>query len=111
MVRTKRKVDPQVQAILDYLRAEAPEAVLIDGHDDAIVGLLDGFDLGDNQILVYDRAQIVATLAKDMSLEDAEEYFEVNVRGAYVGKNTPVFVDPLWKLVRPVRATPRVRKG
>jgi hypothetical protein len=28
-----------------------------------------------------------------MNFEDALEWFEFNVRGAYVGEGTPVFVD------------------
>jgi hypothetical protein len=29
---------------------------------------------------------------KDMTSEEAEEYFEFNVQGAYVGENTPAFL-------------------
>ena len=28
-----------------------------------------------------------------MDIEEAEEYFEYNVQGAYVGKETPVFLS------------------
>jgi hypothetical protein len=28
-----------------------------------------------------------------MSYEEAIEYFEYNVLGAYVGENTPIFID------------------
>jgi hypothetical protein len=29
---------------------------------------------------------------EDMNFDDAEEYFEFNVVGAYVGPNTPTFI-------------------
>jgi hypothetical protein len=32
---------------------------------------------------------------EDMSNEEAEEYFEYNVLGSWVGESTPVFVEPL----------------
>ena len=28
-----------------------------------------------------------------MNYEDASEYFEYNIVGAYVGENTPIFLD------------------
>jgi hypothetical protein len=30
-----------------------------------------------------------------MTEEEAEEYFQFNVEGAWVGDNTPVFIEPL----------------
>jgi len=33
-------------------------------------------------------------VARDgMSMEEAEEYFEYNVQGAYVGEDTPIFME------------------
>jgi hypothetical protein len=29
----------------------------------------------------------------EMTYEDASEYFEYNIRGAYMGKYTPLFLD------------------
>jgi hypothetical protein len=30
---------------------------------------------------------------EDMDEEEAEEYFQFNVEGAWVGKNTPIFLE------------------
>ena len=65
--------------------------MFVDGHDDAIVGFVerDGIPL-----LVYDADKIVRMLVvRDrMSREDAEEYFEFNVAGAWMGEQTPLIL-------------------
>lgn len=58
--------------------------------DAAIIGVCERF--GQEPIVAYDRARVIAVLAKDMGLEDAEEFFQVNTIGAWVGDNTPCFV-------------------
>ena len=71
------------------------EAFLVaDGFDDAFVGINQGYGGGQ---LVYDRAKCIRILQKNgiKDLEEAEEYFEFNTAGAYVGKLTPVFVEVL----------------
>jgi hypothetical protein len=44
---------------------------------------------------VYSRKRCIEVLMSDgiMEYEDATEYFDYNVIGAYVGENTPVFLD------------------
>ncbi len=62
-----------------------------DGFDAAILGI--GRRAGADDILVYDYEQCVAVLIMDgMSDEEAIEYLEYNVVGAYVGEGTPMFV-------------------
>jgi hypothetical protein len=72
----------------------------IDGHDNAILGPAmiwrDNTTVG---VLVYDAEVIRANLMKEgMDSEDAREYIEFNIEGAYVGEHTPVLVWPndLW---------------
>lgn len=60
--------------------------LIADGFDDAIMGVS-----GDK--VVYSVSKCIEIIAEDMSEEDAWEYFEYNVRGAYVGEQTPIFVD------------------
>ena len=65
----------------------------IDGHDIAIVGQA---CIWANQtrvdVLVYSGAKIVEGLMKrdGMSFEEALEYVEFNIEGAYMGPDTPV---------------------
>jgi len=67
-----------------------PEIILADGFEDAFLGFAEQFSSG--PVAVYDRAKCIEVLVKqDMTHEEAEEYFEFNVAGAYVGERTPLF--------------------
>lgn len=74
--------------IADY----APGALLADGFDDAILGVAER--CGQPPLVAYDRCRCIDILvAQGMSREDAEEYFEFNVAGSWVGEQTPVWID------------------
>jgi hypothetical protein len=64
-------------------------ALFADGYDDCILGVVRRF--GSEPLALYDYEGIIKKLMVDMSREDAEEFFEVNIVGAYVGENTPAF--------------------
>ena len=69
----------------------------IDGHDNAIIG--PAMIWRNNtmvSVLVYDAEVIRNTLVtRDaMAFDDAREYIEFNIEGAYVGEGTPVLVWP-----------------
>ena len=73
----------------------------IEGHDNAIIGpaLLWGTNGHRTQILVYD-AEIIRfnLMQQGMDSEDAREFIEHNIEGAYMGPETPLLVWPedLW---------------
>lgn len=72
------------------------EVLFCDGYDDAIVGL--GRCFNDYKV-VYDKEKIIQILMNDkMSREEAEEFFEFNIVGAYVGESTPVFIESIEQL-------------
>jgi len=60
-------------------------------YDEAIIGL--AYRFGMMPVVAYDRTRVVDILARDMSREDAEEFFEFNTIGAWMGDSTPVFID------------------
>ena len=62
-----------------------------DGFDEAIIGIAQRAGHGD--LVAYDEAKCIEILARDMSYEEAREYFEFNVLGAWVGDGTPIFID------------------
>lgn len=85
-----------VRAWLDDLVEEMEEGVLLaDGFDDALLGYAQR--TGQPPVAIYDRAKCIDILMNRdaMNLEEAEEHFEFNVAGAWVGAGTPCF------LVRP----------
>ncbi len=62
-----------------------------DGFDDAILGL--GRRCSQPDLLVYDVDKCVVILMEDgMTQEEAMEYFEFNVVGAWMGEGTPIFL-------------------
>jgi hypothetical protein len=78
---------------LEVLREENPEALLADGFEDAFLGICRRY--GQPALAAYDRAKCINILmVRDGMTEDAaEEFFEYNVIGAWVGEGTPVFIE------------------
>ena len=70
-------------------KKEEPTYIYADGFDDAMIG--HGLSI-EGECVVYDYEKVIEILMKDMKREEAEEYFDFNIIGAYVGKNMPVFV-------------------
>jgi len=67
---------------------------LANGFDDAFVGTtISAF--GRKQVALYDYDKCILILMHDnhMSEEDAIEYFDFNVIGAWVGEGTPIFIN------------------
>jgi len=69
------------------------DLIKFDGLDDAILGVANRG--GAQAFYVYSRAVCIKLLMaqNDWDLEDAEEYFEFNVQGAWVGDATPAFME------------------
>lgn len=79
----------KIQNTIESCLCEDQEIQLADGFEDAFVGIATQFN---RTFAVYDRVKCIEILAKDMSHDEAEEYFQFNVEGAYVGENTPAFI-------------------
>jgi hypothetical protein len=75
---------------IEDMLGEDENVLLADGFDDAFVGI--GRQFG-RPIAVYDRSRCIDILQEDMSEEEAEEYFQYNVELAWVGENTPIFLE------------------
>ncbi len=69
------------------------ELIKVDGFDAAIVGVASR--IGSADFLVYSREKCVEILMADdaMNYDEADEYFDFNVAGAYVGPTTPAFIE------------------
>ena len=63
--------------------------LILDGFDDAIIGYIER--AGANPIACYDKDKCIEILSKDMTYEDAIEYFYFNTIGSYMGDYTPCF--------------------
>ena len=72
-------------------------AMLLDpeAFDDAIIGIARRAD--GMMVVAYDRQRCIEVLLQDgMDHGEAEEFFEFNTAGAWVGDGTPVFIDTRW---------------
>jgi hypothetical protein len=59
--------------------------------DEAILGIAERFGMA--PVVAYDRSRVIDIYARDMPREDAEEFFEFNTVGGWLGETTPVFID------------------
>lgn len=70
---------------------ENDNVVFAEGFDEAIIGVL---NIDGNPQVVYDKWAMVNILrsSEDMTFEDAVEFLEFNVWGAYIGPSTPIYM-------------------
>lgn len=74
----------------DEVAANAPDALFADGFDEALIGTMTR--CGMPNIALYDYDKCITVLAKQgMTHDDAVDYMEFNVVGAYMGDYTPAF--------------------
>jgi len=69
-----------------------PDALLCDGFDEAIIGMAERPNLG--PIVAYSVEKMLdIMIARDgMTYEEALEYFDYNIAGAWLGDNTPIYI-------------------
>lgn len=77
-------------SIREELSEEYEGLLFADGFDDAILGVAER--IGMEAVVAYSTPKIIEILARDMTEDEAVEYFEFNILGAYVGERTPIFV-------------------
>lgn len=77
-----------LEQILEYYQEE--EFLKADGFDDAIIGVDEK-----SMRLIYSVTKCLEILIvnDEMSVEEAIEYFDFNVRGAYMGDKTPIWCE------------------
>jgi len=89
---TTSKTDMTLQQKIDE-HLEDESILLADGFDEAFIGIARQFT---NPFAVYDREKCIEILtANGITEDEAEEYFQFNVEGAYVGESTPAFLEKL----------------
>lgn len=67
-------------------RYQDEEFLIVDGFDEAIIGV------DNNQMkLIYSVSKCIEILMRDMSHEEAVEYFEFNMSSDYIGEKTPIY--------------------
>lgn len=82
----------------DMLAEMLPDEEILqaDGFDEAIIGYAEVWlNSGQERVMAYDRDKCIEVLMErdEMGWDEANEYFDFNVAGAYVGEKTPVFIS------------------
>ena len=68
---------------------EEEECLTADGFDDALIGCT----YGANVVAVYDIDKMIETLIEEgLDWDEAAEFLDYNVVGAYVGEKTPKYM-------------------
>jgi len=80
IMNNRQKLDNYAD-MMDY------SMMVADGFDDAIIGVC-------GERIVYNRDKCIDVLMEQgMTSGEAEEYFQYNVEGSYMGENMPIFVE------------------
>jgi hypothetical protein len=77
----------------DYNIDEFAEgAVILDGLDNAIIGITEEFGIG--RRILYSKYKILDTLCErdGMTWSEAEEFYDYNILGLYAGEQNPIFL-------------------
>jgi hypothetical protein len=82
--------DEKISKAIEFCLGDDEEVLLADGFESAFLGIARQFG---KPFAVYDQHECIRQLAESMSIEEAEEYFSYNVEGAWVGENTPAFIE------------------
>ena len=76
------------EQLMEILAEE--ECLTADGFEDALVGCT----YGANVVAVYDINKMIEVLVEEgMEYDDAVEFLDYNVVGAYVGEKTPQYIN------------------
>ena len=78
-----------------FIAENYPDVLVADGFGDAILGIAERY--GESGVVLYDKTKCIKILMKrdSMTEQEAYEFFNYNVIGAYVGEHTPCFAEIL----------------
>ena len=68
----------------------AEGAILLNGFDECIVGVVEEF--GNGIRIIYSRDKILENLKEEMTEEEANEFYYYNIVGGYFGERNPLFL-------------------
>ena len=80
-----------INYVKEVLSEENPNALFMDGFEDAVIGI--GRQHSKPSLVVYDRQKCIEILAKEMTHEEAEDFFSFNCECAWMGEHTPLILD------------------
>jgi hypothetical protein len=77
---------------IEDINEEAEGAILLDGFNDAIIGIVEEF--GNGPRVLYSKNKILQTLEDrdGMSIFEAVEFYDYNILGLFAGEQNPIFL-------------------
>lgn len=91
-VLKKSKDKKLTENFLEYISEINPEALYPTDLKEAVIGMVERF--GRDPLILIDKTKVLEIYQKrdGMTPEDAIEFFEFNVLGAWVGEGTPCYM-------------------
>ena len=88
----KREAPVDHEQLRAWIATYNEEALLADGFEDAIVGIAER--CSQNPLVVYDAEKCIKILMDrdGMDEDEAQEFFNFNTLGAWMGEHTPLFL-------------------
>ena len=88
--KTQSMGERLLNGIINYYEDE--QFLIADGFDDAVIGVDES-----SMRLIYSTTKCIEILMfqSEMLLDEAIEYFDFNVRGAYMGEKTPIWCEDM----------------
>ena len=83
------------EEILDLVAQLNSKALVAKGLEEAVIGYVERF--GQEPLVLFDKKRCITILMEtsEMTMDEAEEYFDFNVIGAWMGDGTPCFATIL----------------
>lgn len=76
--------------VQNYMSETDCESLFADGFEEAVIGIVERFN--SEPLVLYDKEKCLDILvSQNMTRDEALEFFEYNVIGAWVGEGTPCF--------------------
>ena len=86
---------PTRSNIQEYLESRGETVLLCDGFDEAFIGLSQRINEPLLAVYSYDKMVDVLMKRDGMEHDDAVDYLDFNVLGAWVGEQTPIIVTSM----------------
>jgi hypothetical protein len=95
-----KKIKLEKKSVRDIIQEQYEDIDLLfmdpEEYDKAIIKVCDGISINYNPKVAYDYNKVIeVNMSMGMTNEEAVEYFDFNQGGAYLGENTPVFINKL----------------
>lgn len=84
-----------IQQIKQTIAEQNEEALFLDGFDEALIGIAESNGSGMRAAYSYSKIVDILMERDGMTNDEAIEFYDFNIYGSYMGKNSPEFISIL----------------